>query len=904
MFYQKDSQEIIKEFSSSIKTGLSLTSVERRLEKYGKNVISKEKKESVILKFLASFGDIFALLLIGAAFISFFLGGVTGPRDAAVILCIIILNSTIGFIQEYKAEKIVEALNKILPKKAVVLRAGKEVEIFSEDIVPGDILILDEGDDIPADGRIVEASNFSTNDFTLTGESVPQNKFPEVIKKKVALTDIDNMVFAGTSVAVGVAKVVVTATGEDTEFGKIAQQTQQIKDDPSPLQKELAVSAQTVSKITVLIGILIFILNLFLGQPFSASLVFALSLAVAMVPEGLPTTVSIALAFAVKKMAKKNALVKKLSAVETLGSATVICTDKTGTVTKNEMTVKEVWVNNKNIHVKGIGYSPEGGFQVAGKEINFSGHEEDEIVKSSVLCNNAQLVEPQNDKNFWSIVGDPTEGALLTFSQKAGLSKIDAIAKAKKILEIPFCSDTKRMTVCYEKDGETISYTKGAPSEIIKICSSISINGKLEKLENHKRKIELKVDEMAKQGLRVLAFAKRDFKSEKEVFEKEVERNLTFIGLIGMIDPPKDGVAEAVEIAKKAGIKIFMITGDYGLTAATIAERVGIVSKNYAILTGLDLLKMKDEEIARLLKTQDVIFSRTAPDQKIRIVSILQKEGEVVAVTGDGVNDAPALRKADIGVAMGICGTDVSKEASDIILLDDNFKTIVTAIREGRIVYANLKKFVHYIFSSNVGELFAVITGLVLGLPTTIAAIQILAVDLGTDVLPSLALAVDPEPDGIMSNKPRDHKERLLNKKTISSFFFIGVVMGIGAGIAFMIYILSNGWSWGKEIDVSLYIAATTVTYASLVFSQIANVFSAHAGRKSVINEFLTNKYLLGACLTSLIILSLFMFMPVVKDFLEMKSPGTFGILLALLVGVVGFVAIKIRNKTGHYIAE
>jgi calcium-translocating P-type ATPase len=905
LFYQKEAEDVIKEFSSSKENGLAQAEIDDRVIKYGKNVIAREKKESMFLKFLASFGDIFALLLITAAFISFFLGGPTGPRDATVILGIIILNSTIGFIQEYKAAKIVEALSKILPKKAIVLRDGKSVEIFSEDVTVGDILILDEGDDIPADGRIIESSNFATNDFTLTGESVPQHKFYEIIKEKVALTDIDNMVFAGTSVATGVAKVIVVAIGGETEFGKIAVQTQSIKDDPSPLQKELERSAHTVSKITLVIGAMIFILNIALGEPFSSSLVFALSLAVAMVPEGLPTTISIALALAVKKMAKKNALVKKLSAVETLGSATVICTDKTGTVTKNEMTVKEVWTNNNNYHVKGIGYSPIGEINFEDKKINFNNFEEIEIANASVYCNNAQLVEPQGEESVWSIVGDPTEGALLTFAQKVGISKKESNIKIRKLLEIPFSSEIKRMSVAFDfKDDGIVSYTKGASGEVLKLCKSISVNGKNEPIDKYKTIIEEKVDDFAKQGLRILAFARKEYKYDKDVNKNSIEKDLIFIGLVGMIDPPKDGVAEAVRIAKGAGIKIFMITGDYGLTAATIAQRVGIVGKNYALLTGLDLLKMKDGEISRVLKTQDVIFSRTAPDQKIRIVSILQKDGEVVAVTGDGVNDAPALRKADIGVAMGICGTDVSKEASDIILLDDNFKTIVEAIKEGRVVYSNLKKFVHYIFSSNVGELFAVITGLALGLPTTIAAIQILAVDLGTDVLPSLALAADPEPDGIMKKRPRDQKERLLNKKAISGFFFIGMIMGIGAAIAFMIFIKSNGWQRGEEIELSLYLAATTVTYASLVFSQIANVLSTHTGRKSFISQLFTNKYLVWACVASIFILNLFMFAPVVKDFLEMKSPGLLGISLAFLVGVFGFIAIKIRNTFGSYIAE
>lgn len=906
MYYQKEIEEIAKEFDTSLEFGLTLAKFEERLGQYGKNVIARVKKKPLALRFLLYFLDIFALLLFGAAAISFFFGGETGPRDALVILGIVIANSTIGFIQEYKAEKIVEALKKILPHKAMVLRGGKEIEVMAEDVVPGDIILLDEGDDVPADGRIVESSNFSTNDFTLTGESVPQEKYSKVITKKVALTDIDNMVFAGTSVAVGVAKVLVTSTGINTEFGKIAQQTQTIEDEESPLQKELTKSAKTVSKITLLIGLAIFLLNLLLQKPFSDSLVFALSLAVAMVPEGLPATVSIALAFAVKKMAKQNALVKKLSAVETLGSATVICSDKTGTITKNEMTVKEMWVSGQDIHVKGIGYNPTGDFTLNNKTVKFETPEEASLFKACLFCNNAQLVEPQTDREIWSILGDPTEAALLTLAGKHGLKKIEEEKKIRDILEVPFSSDRKKMSkVIKEKDsGRIISYSKGAPDKIMESCSSILLSGKKQSLAENKEAVLSKIDEFAKKGLRVLALAQKEYLKGEEPSQDNAETDMIFLGLVGMIDPPKEGVAESVSLAKKAGIKVFMITGDYGLTAATIAERVGMVDKNYAILTGLDLLKMSDDKIGKLLKTQDVIFSRTAPDQKIRIVDILRKQGEIVAVTGDGVNDAPALRKADIGVAMGIAGTDVSKEASDIILLDDNFRTIVSAIREGRVVYANLKKFVHYIFSSNVGELFAVITGLALGLPTTIAAIQILAVDLGTDVLPSLALAVDPESRNVMDMPPRDQKERLLSRRTIGNFFFVGVVMGIGAAFAFCAYLLLNGWSWGRELPPFVYLGATTVTYSSLVFSQIANVFSTHAGRSSIIKSFFSNLYLVGASMISLFMLISFMNLSVLSEFLEMYPIGLTGLILAMAVGFVSLLFIKVRNLSGRYLTE
>lgn len=896
MYYQKEALEVIKEFKTSADKGLTQKEAQKRLAEFGKNVIRKEKKKPLILKFASYFFDIFALLLLGAAAISFVFGGETGPRDALVILGIIVLNSTIGFIQEYRAEKIIEALEKVLPKKTVVLRNGKDTEILASEVVKGDILLIDEGDDIPADARIIEENELNTNDFTLTGESVPQDKFTHPIDKKVAITDIDNMVFAGTSVASGNAKVIVIATGMDTEFGKIARVTQKIEDDPSPLQKELTKTGKIVARITVVIGIMIFVMNMLLQKPFSFSLVFALSLAVAMVPEGLPATTSIALALAVKRMAKRKALVKKLSAVETLGSATVICTDKTGTVTKNEMTVKEVWVDLKDTHVKGIGYEPVGDFLQDDKKINKYSNTLKEMLVGGSLCTNAEIVEPQGEGDKWAVLGDPTEGALIALAEKAQISKKDLGLENKELLEVPFTSLRKKMSVVVKNKDGSFVYSKGAPQEIIDCCSSIQIGNQIKDIKQFDDEIDRKVDEFAKRGLRVLAIAKREFKKDEKLEEKTVENSLTFLGLVGMIDPPKEGVREAVDIAHKAGIKIIMITGDYGLTAAAISEKVNIVKKDYCVVTGTELLKMSDKDLIEILKTKDVIFARTAPEQKIKIVSLIRNQGEVVAVTGDGVNDAPALKKADIGVAMGIAGTDVSKEASEVVLLDDNFKTIVSAIEEGRVVYDNLKKFVHYIFSSNVGELFAVLTGLALGIPMPLLAIQILAVDLGTDVLPSLALAVDPKDDDVMDRPPRSQKTRLLNKKMIGGFFYVGIIMGVGAAIAFTYTIMKGGWTWGKELTGNDYFKATTVTYASLVFSQIVNVLSTHAGRKSIIKSLFTNFYLAGAVLSSILILLSFMTFPIFQNFLETRQIGIPGILAAATVAMVGLVFIKIKN--------
>jgi len=895
-YYQRTAKDIADELRTSITYGLGGNEAKRRQEKYGENAISKEKKAPVIIKFLSYFFDIFAMLLLGAALVSFVFGGDTGPRDALVILGIIFLNSTIGFIQEYRAEKIIETLQKVLPKKAVVLREGKESEVLASEIIPGDVLILDEGDDIPADARIVEENELNTNDFTLTGESVPQEKFSQIIKKEVGLTDIDNMVFAGTSVASGNAKAIVIATGMNTEFGKIACVTQQIEDEKSPLQKELSKSATKVARITIIIGIIIFLINIFLQKSFSFSLVFALSLAVAMVPEGLPATVSVALALAVKRMAKRKALVKKLSAVETLGSATVICSDKTGTITKNEMTVKEVLADFRHFHIKGIGYEPVGDFIEGEAKIRILPETLITLLEAGILCTNAKLIPPLDKEEQWKILGDPTEGSIIVLAEKAGISKKGLEIKNKEIFEIPFTSERKIMTVVVENKKGLFAYCKGAPNEVLDCCPSIQIGKEVKSIDEYKRKIMDHVDEYAKKGLRVLAIAYKSVNDRNNLCESNIENNLTFLGLIAMIDPPKEGVAEAVSIAQKAGIKVIMITGDYGLTASAVASRVGIVKDNYSVISGTELLKMEDTELSTILKSKDVVFARTAPEQKIRIVNVLQEQGQIVAVTGDGVNDAPALKKADIGVAMGIAGTDVSKEASEVILLDDNFKTIVAAVEEGRIVYDNLKKFVHYIFSSNVGELFSVVAGIILGVPMPILAIQILAVDLGTDVLPSLVLAVDQKDEDVMNRPPRNQKERLLNKKMILGFFYIGIVMGVGAAVAFTITVLRDGWVWGQDWTGSLYFKATSVTYASLVFSQIVNVFDTHSGRQSILKSLFTNWYLIGACFCSMVMLSSFLYIPFFQNFLETRSLGIIEIISALSVGLAALISVKIKH--------
>lgn len=885
-YYNKETKELFQEFETDI-NGLSKIEAEKRLLANGRNEIKKKAKISALKILFSQFSNILIILLIIAAMISLLLGQ---RNDAIVLLCIIFLNSGIGFFQEYKASKAIEALKKMISETATVIRNGEKIQIPTTEIVIGDIIILSEGDKVPADARIIEESALKIDESVLTGESVPESKITKSISKLDLLPqDQKNMVFTGTSVTHGTAKAIVIATGEKTEFGKIANMTQTIEEELSPLQKEISLVGKVAARVAITISIIVLLLGILRGNDILEMFLFAISISVAAVPEGLPTTLVISLSIALQKMAKKNAIVRRLSSVETLGATTVICSDKTGTITKNQMTVKKIWTNEKIIEITGLGYEPIGEFSEKGKKINPTKIKElNFLLHLSLLCNNSKL--SQNEKNEYSIIGDPTEGALVVMCEKIGLKSEQLNKKYQRILEIPFDSETKRMITINNYENEKYAFSKGALHEILKICDKLLINGKeISLTKNLLNKILEQEKIMGEDALRVLGFAYK--KIGKNDLSKLNEKQFVFLGLAGMNDPPRPEIKEAVRVCKEAGIRINIITGDFGITAKAIAKEVGIAKDSTPIITGDELEKMADTQLMLILK-KEAIFARVSPLQKLRIVSLLQDMGEIVAVTGDGVNDAPALKKASIGIAMGIAGTDVAKESCDMVLADDSFATIISAIREGRIIYDNLKKLVYYNLAGITGEIFVVFISILLGLifHTTLLpllAIQILLIDLGVEVLPSLAFAFEPEEKGLMQRNPRNPKERILNKSILLRLFMVGTLISIGALFLFYRELTMSGWVYGASIDLHkiAYIKATTMVFFTIIMFQMFNAFNSKTQEQSLFKtNILNNKWLILAVTSSILMMVAFSYIPFFNMILHTSPLSLFD--WVLIVGI------------------
>ena len=692
-------EDVYNELNTS-KDGLTPEEVDKRLEEYGLNQIEEVKQKPIILKFLANLYQLLALLLWGASILAFISGT---PQLGFAIIAVIIINAIFSFWQEYEAEKAVAALKKILPLTANVIRQGKQIEVLASQLVPGDIMVLEEGENISADARLIEAFQMKVDISTLTGESKPVRKIstPEEDSDESNIASF-NLVLAGTSVASGSGKAVVFATGIRTEFNKIASMTQKVKEESSPLQKELSRLTQIIAIIAILMGVSLFFLNIYIVElPLSLAFLFAIGLTVANVPEGLLPTVTLALAASVKKMVGKNALIKRLSSVETLGSTNIICTDKTGTLTKNQMTVRKIWIPYDVIDVNGVGYEPIGELLNNGDKICHKDVKELKLLmRSATFANDAKLVEPSKPEEKWKILGDPTEASLLVAARKNGFDWKSELEKNPRVFELPFDSLRKSMSSIHRSDNKQVAYIKGAPEKIIALSNEISVDGKVIKFtEESKEQVIKEHDKLAASGLRILGMAYKNLPADFNDYSPEtVENDMIFLGMMAMQDPPRPEVFPAVEDCHRAGIRILMITGDYGLTALSIAQEVGIISGTCQIVKGKELNKMSDKEVKKLLKSHDnVIFARAVPEHKMRIASVLEDMDEIVAMTGDGVNDAPALRKADIGVAMGITGTDVAKEASDMVLTDDNFATIVSAIKEGRTIYEKYQK-IHHLY--------------------------------------------------------------------------------------------------------------------------------------------------------------------------------------------------------------
>lgn len=816
--------------------GLTSEEVARRQEHFGHNTISETARKPIAYKFLANFTHLMAVLLWAGGLIAFV---AQMPQLGIAIWLVNVINGMFAFWQEYRAEKATEALKRLLPVFARVMRNGSECRVLAADLVPGDVMVLSEGDHVSADARLVLESELQVNQSTLTGEVHPLRRTNQaVLTTAMARAEVPNLVFAGTNVVSGTGIAVVFATGMRTEFGRIAHLTQSLGEEDSPLQMELSRLTKIVTAVAVGVGAIFFLITLLVVKiSLAESIIFALGMIVAFVPEGLLPTVTLSLAMGVQRVAKRNALIKKLSAVETLGCTSVICTDKTGTLTQNEMTVRGLWVSGIQYSVTGSGYVPTGDIRVGAVRVDSLSAELRQALLAAVLCNNARLLPPSQDVGGWTVLGDPTEAALLVLARKAGIDVANERKGLPRIRELPFDSRRKRMCTIHRsaRPVSTIAFVKGAPHEVLTLCVDKLSEGKQLALSDVDRASILSaVDAYAQDGLRVLALAQSRLSDQKlgGFTSESIERDLTFLGLVAMMDPPRPEVAAAVLQCRKAGIRIIMITGDYGLTAESIARRIGIISTTQpAIVTGVELDAMDESTLRRKLE-DEIIFARVTPEHKMRIVSALQAAGHIVAVTGDGVNDAPALKKADIGVAMGISGTDVAKEAADMILTDDNFASIVSAIEEGRCVYANIKKFITYILTSNTPEavpfmLFAISGGRI---PLALTIMQILAIDLGTDMVPALALGVESPEPGLMEVPPRSQKDHLITPALLSrAYLWLGPVQSLAAMAAFYFLFWTSGYA-GYWIDLPsqglLYQAATSMTLGAVVSTQIGNLFA------------------------------------------------------------------------------
>jgi sodium/potassium-transporting ATPase subunit alpha len=818
--------------------GLSGEEAARRLREFGPNEISEVKKKHLLARLLGQFTHFLAVVLWLAAFLSF-LSEYLNPGEGMLtlgiaIIAVIVINAVFTFIQEYRAEKALEELKKLLPFYVKVLREDREQEISAREVVPGDVILLFEGDKVPADARLIETAGLKVNHAPLTGESEPILRNHQPFSGE--LLDSPNIAFAGTTIISGSGRAIAFATGMKTEFGRIAHLTSAVEAGLSPLQKEIVKATRLVAAIAGTVGLFFFVLGLVIGRSFWDNFIFGVGITVALIPEGMLPTVTLALAMGSQRMAKRKALIKTLTSVETLGSVTVICTDKTGTLTENRMAVANCWVDRKLI---------EPGSDMIGGTSRL-------LLVTAAACNNARFVDG-------GYHGDPTEIALLKAAREA-LGDISST----RLLEIPFDADRKMMTTVNSIDGSAAVFSKGALERLLPLCSHIMINNERRPLDDQFRDDINHADHaLMDRGLRVLAFASKEMTADEALHQQgpEIEQGLAFLGLIGLQDPPRHEVPEAVARCRDAGIRIIMITGDGSRTAVAIAKQIGLVQGTPLIIEGQAFNMMTDQELMDRLVAPEIIFARMTPKHKLRVVSLLKDKNEVVAVTGDGVNDAPALKKADIGISMGMAGTDVAKEASDMVLLDDNFATIVNAVEEGRTVYENIKKFITYIFASNIPEAVPYLAFILFKIPLPLTILQILSVDLGTDMLPALALGTEKPTPGIMKQSPRKRTERLLNFSLIGrAYLFLGPIEAVACMFGFFWVLRQGGWTWGTMLPDSdlLYMQATTACLTAIIVTQVANVFACRSFRESLFTIGIFTNRLIFAGITIELLLQLF----------------------------------------------
>lgn len=855
--YLLDIPRICKDLGTS-RDGLESAEASSRLKQYGPNQLEETHKEGWFIRYLRQFKDLMILLLCASAVISLYLGD---QRTSIVLFALVMFNTIIGFTQEYKAERIMESLVRLVVPEAKVVRDGKLESVASTEIVPGDIVYIEEGDSVPADLRIIEEMELATNDFALTGESNPSRKFIHAITKEVPIGDRHNLTYMGTTVATGHGYGVVVGTGMQTELGRIANLSQSTTQDISPLQKELNNIAKHVTQGTMVLCAVLLPIAIQADLGIKEAFLFAIGIASSIIPQGLPAEINTTLAQAANRLARARALVKKLSAVESLGATSIICTDKTGTLTKNQMTVQQLLIGKQTYHVTGTGYKAEGDIRTDAGKLSSKELKDLEIFfAAGAFASNASVDAPDAEHADWYAIGDPTEAALITLAQKAGLEPLALERTYPELKEFPFDSARKRMSsIRAWGDGKnTYVFVKGAPENVLDKCTNIWDHGHTRKLDKASRSFILDQNEqLAQEALRNLSFAYKTLPGTKHAHSitmEEAESDLTYLGMVSMLDPLRDEVPEAMADARQAHIAVSIITGDYATTAQAIAHKAGLAKNkdDIQVVVGDEVQKLKDSEILKLTTGGSVLFSRVSPEDKLRIVGLIKNSGRVVAVTGDGINDAPALKQADIGVAMGVTGTDVAKQSADIVLLDDSFHTLIGAVQQGRVVFQNIRKGTLSCFTSNSAELVVNLVSLaaasLFGVPLALTVMQILAIDLIAELFPIAALGWDQADRELMQEPPRDPKEHILNKKTIADLLWCGILIG---GLAFGNYLLFFDRSGIAADTVKngslLHMKATAITYLTIVLCQLGNILQRRSQQGLLTRYQLHNSYLWGA---------------------------------------------------------
>ncbi|WP_394268567.1 cation-translocating P-type ATPase [Anaerococcus nagyae] len=889
MDYQGSKKEILEKIGSDPKKGLSSNEASSRLEKYGPNKIESSNKKSLGKKILEQILDPMVILLILASIVSMF----TGDKiEAIIIIAIVVINAIMSIYQEGQAEDSVAALQKMSSPEATVIRDGKRGKVKAEDLVPGDIVVLETGDIIPADIRLLDSRNLQIDESSLTGESVSVEKdAEELYDKEVGIGDRKNFAYSSSIVTYGHGEGLITSTGHNTEIGRIATSLDTVEDKQTPLQRQLKDLSKKLAILVVIICALVFVVGYFrTSMSILDNFMVAVSLAVAAIPEGLTAVVTIVLSIGMNRMVDKKAIVKNLVSVETLGSTTAICSDKTGTLTQNEMTITKVYTDFKEYDVEGSGYTPKGDISHKGDVIDDDSQIK-LIMTIASLSNDANLIEKNGS---YEITGDPTEAAMLTLSEKWDIVQEDLNEAHPRIDEIPFDSDRKMMTTFHNIDKNYYAMTKGAPDVMINNSSKIMIDGKLEDFtDDLKEKVLKENTKLAKQALRVMAYAFKPYESleNEELSTENIEREMVFVGLTGMIDPPRPEAKAAVEECHNSGIDVFMITGDYFETALAIAKELGIAECEDQAMQGSDLNNKSEEEIREIVKTKR-IFARVSPQNKVQLVNALQANGEVVAMTGVGVNDAPAIKNADIGISMGITGTDVAKDTADMILVDDNFATIVNAVEEGRVIFSNIKKFVSFLLSCNIAEVAIVFLSILFGLPSPLTPIQLLWLNLVTDAFPALALGVEPAEADIMERKPRDPDAAITSGETGKGIIFQSIAITISVLLA---YVIGLKYIFPNNIE-----GAHTMVFATLITSELLRAFSVRS-EKYTLKElgWFSNKNLVKANLLSFALLLVVMYVPILRKLFELEFISWqwwIILLLSFLPLLIGEIRKRIRK--------